>query len=136
MFNNPGKKIKVLAQMFFWIDFLGSLIGGIVLIALDYTPVGWPMLLGSFVVPYFLALLFVGFGELVENSTNSKNKSTTEKEPCESEATVQKSLPKKKPEEDIVTTYTCAEDMLICPNCGIEQSRKNKYCWSCDAPLK
>ena len=81
MFDNPGRKIKTLATVFFWLIIIISVILAFVLgfsKVYDYwgdyngirfnAVVFFLLLTGGPLVAYIQALLFVGFGELVENS--------------------------------------------------------------------
>ena len=69
MFKNPGKTIKIVAIIYFWLTTAASIIAGIVL-AIDSEEVIYLlMLLGGPAAAYITALFLVAFGELVENST-------------------------------------------------------------------
>ncbi len=70
MFNNIGRKIKILAQVIFWFWSIACVIGGIVFIALDddFLVIGLPLLLVGPIVFWISSWFLYGFGEIIENT--------------------------------------------------------------------
>ena len=74
MFRNPGKKIKTLSIILFYINCVVSLIGSF---ALSNSLFGFDFfsflfaLAGGLLVSFVLSLFLYGFGELIENSAKS-----------------------------------------------------------------
>lgn len=129
MFKNPGQKLQDWGHVFFWIEAVGALIGGIVL--MFKTTIWWGLLciLGGVAVAYFLALLVIAFGTLVENSepveevhklpplvANSPKIPVTDKQPAKADA-------------------ASAVTMATCPKCGTMQKKANKICYVCYTEL-
>lgn len=67
MFANAGGKIKAVAQVLTWIGIIGSVIGGIALISMNFIAGLLTAGVGS-LLSWVSALALYGFGELVENS--------------------------------------------------------------------
>lgn len=70
MFNNIGGKIKTLAKFVAWIGIIGSIIGGIALIATDdaFIATGIIVLLGGSLLSWIGSFFTYGFGELIERT--------------------------------------------------------------------
>lgn len=69
MFENPGKKIKIFAKIFFWVESVGGSIASIVWAVAEYEAIiAFLGIAISFISAYIFSLFFVAFGELVENS--------------------------------------------------------------------
>ena len=81
MFENPGKKIKVVAQIFFWcISIIGSIALIISFAVSEYdTNTNFVLSFLTIVITILLiwlfswisSLLLYGFGELIENTTDT-----------------------------------------------------------------
>ena len=74
MFNNPGTKIKNLANTFFWVEMIGIIV---TILAMgddlfEEPIVAIAILVGGFCVAYISALFLAAFGELVETNTQIK----------------------------------------------------------------
>jgi len=75
MFNNPGKKIKTLAKVMFWLILIACVISAVAIGASPYYVDEEVILaiagivVGGFLVAYLSGLWISAFGELVENST-------------------------------------------------------------------
>ena len=83
MFRNIGRKIKVVAKVFFWIGFALGILGGAAAVVAGiyaFAHGGWAIGIGAIVggilfagLMYLLSwlsvMLLYGFGELVDNST-------------------------------------------------------------------
>lgn len=76
MFNNPGKKIKTLAKVLYWIIALGSLATAIFFVAensywgldIEIILIAVAIAAGGFLAAFLSNLGLYAFGELVENS--------------------------------------------------------------------
>ncbi len=70
MFNNIGRKIKILAQVIFWFFSIPCAIAGIVFIGLDddFLAIGLPLLFGGPIVFWVSSCFLYGFGEIIENT--------------------------------------------------------------------
>ena len=68
MFSNIGKKIKLMAVVFFSIGVLASLITGIIFFADEEPLIGALIIIGGSFVSWVSVMLIYGFGQLVENS--------------------------------------------------------------------
>ena len=89
MLNNPGKKIKIFAEIFLALGIIGSIFMGI-MIFMNYPPVNkayeilkmwlyvFGVVAGGILSTWFSTLLLAAFGELVENSTILAKKSRKE----------------------------------------------------------
>ena len=75
MFKNVGAKIKTIAKVFFWIGFVGAIIGGIAIMAEGMMDEAVALLLGllvagiGFMISWISSLFLYAFGELVEKTT-------------------------------------------------------------------
>ncbi|MGN1039903.1 MAG: hypothetical protein ACI4QL_00575, partial [Candidatus Fimimonas sp.] len=67
MFENIGRKIKVLAQIVFWVGVVGSCIAGGVLAKME-SPIGLLIMFGGSATALIISWLTYGFGELIDNS--------------------------------------------------------------------
>ena len=68
MFNNIGSKIKAVAQVITWIGIISSIIGGIVIMALQESPIGVLVIIGGSFISWLSSLTLYGFGQLIENT--------------------------------------------------------------------
>ena len=76
MFKNPGKKIKTLAKVLYWIITLGCLTTAIIFVAensywgldIEIILIAVAIVAGGFLVAFLSNLGLYAFGELVENS--------------------------------------------------------------------
>ena len=77
MFNNPGKKIKTLAKVLYWIIALGSLATAILFVAensywgldIEIILIAVAIVAGGYLAAFLSNLGLYAFGELVENSS-------------------------------------------------------------------
>ena len=74
IFQNIGKKIKVLAQINFWILTVGGIVAGIILFSGPGGEIGLLPLLGGPLVAWMLNCFIYGFGELVEKTCRIERK--------------------------------------------------------------
>ena len=80
LFKDVGSKIKIFSLVFFAIEFIGSIVGAVLLSNFLKTGVILLILVGAIVVSYLTALLLYGFGQLIENSdTIAKNTDPNQK---------------------------------------------------------
>ena len=68
MFNNIGKKIKVVASVFCWIGIIASVVFGIILIDEGDEVAGAVTLVAGALSSWIGSFALYGFGQLVENS--------------------------------------------------------------------
>ncbi|MBR6694275.1 MAG: hypothetical protein IKL62_04945 [Clostridia bacterium] len=70
MFHNVGKKIKVLAQVMFYIMLVGAVIGGVALISSDdeLVPVALGVIAGGALFAWIGSVFIYGFGELIDSA--------------------------------------------------------------------
>jgi hypothetical protein len=71
MYDNVGNKIKVLAQILGWLGLIGGGIVWIVLLAKE-NPIGW-VGLGAGIVWFLFSWFLYGFGQLVQDVSESKD---------------------------------------------------------------
>lgn len=93
MFNNIGKKIKGLAKVVFWVEFISTILGGFVFIVSSFFWVDEPIAIVGVIIAAIVgvAILFLlewlsvwmlyAFGELVDNSTIIAKEITEHKPP-------------------------------------------------------
>ena len=80
MFQNVGKSIRILVQIFMWIGVFGTVTVGAVLAAKDAgRALPWILLYGGPVASLLLAVLLYRFGELIETSSGKSEKLRSEK---------------------------------------------------------
>lgn len=72
MFENPGSKVKSIAVIWFWLIAIGSFIVGIIIMLDTDGLIGASILFGGILFGYLSALGLYAFGELVENSTETR----------------------------------------------------------------
>lgn len=82
MFNNMGRKLKTLGKIMFWISAASSWLGGLFMIGAAVTRGGDALIYGIIIglaiaglgtlLAYLSVMVLVGFGELVESSTENK----------------------------------------------------------------
>ncbi len=70
MFNNIGRKIKILAQVICWIGIICSVVLGVVIMATedDLPVLGFVLMLIGPVVSWVSSFVLYGFGQLIENT--------------------------------------------------------------------
>lgn len=70
MFSNIGSKIKILAQVMTWLGIIASVIGGLVLMAIDedLIPAGLITALLGPLISWLSSFVLYGFGQLIENT--------------------------------------------------------------------
>lgn len=127
MFKNPGQKLQDWGHVFFWIEAVGALIGGIVL--MFETTFWWGLLciLGGVAVAYFTALLIIAFGTLVENSEPAHDPL-----PPLVASAPQIPVGDKKPAPAKPVSNVA---MATCPKCGTVQKKANRTCYVCYTDL-
>lgn len=109
MFENPGGKIKVFAQVLFWIMVvLGAviLIVGCTMGTLGATFIIYGIII--IVMGYFLSLLYAAFGELAEDVREIKTSMKNGGNP---------------------------QPQGYCTGCGTQNDPNNKFCARCGKPL-
>ena len=76
MFDNIGGKIKTMAKVLLWIGIVSSLVGGIVLIAIDddLIPAGIGAFVGGSLLSWLGSFLIYGFGQLIEDNQALRRK--------------------------------------------------------------
>ena len=77
LFSDVGGKLKLLATIWFYLIWIGGMIAGVVLIAVDpddFVVFGLLMLALSWLVAWLMSLMLYAFGQLVQNSDAIKNK--------------------------------------------------------------
>ena len=155
MFENPGGKIKGLAVAAFAVEALGSFITGIVLWE-DLGALALLIMLGGILVAYVTALLFYGFGELIESSTQSRDlllageerEKEKSKQAFDPQPAVKKPAPVAAPSPNAVkpamvqpkTVVAEAkpvdENMIACGACGTVQRKNRNICFNCGVSLQ
>ena len=143
MFNNIGRKIKVLAKITCWIGIILSIVCGILIIISDASlPVSLPIqesygrsyykfsyrinpiLLGIVIIVIGSLASWIGswityaFGELVENASSINIKLTKISIPNGS-----------------VVNSSSAAEKKPCPFCGELNHKSNTYCFRCGKPF-
>jgi len=86
VFKNVGNKIKILAQVMFYLMLAGAAIGGLALIASDddLIAIGLAIIAGGFIFAWLSSVFIYGFGELIdktaaiERNTRAEGKSEYE----------------------------------------------------------
>ncbi len=70
MYDNIGRKIKILAGVMTWIGILAALIGGVCIIVIDddLVVVGLLVMVVGGIVSWISSFVLYGFGQLIENS--------------------------------------------------------------------
>ena len=127
MFDNIGKKIKMLARIGTWIGIVSSVICFIVFVSIDddLFLIGLCVALLGPLLSWISSFVLYGFGQLVENSDIIAENMPKRESPYPNEvakdATVflKKEAPKKVDIEEIKNTYDLGiliED--VCPSCG------------------
>ena len=80
MFTNIGDKIKNLASVLAWLGIIGSIIGGIVMIAVGlesseiFVLFGFLTAIAGSLVSWIASFLLYGYGELIDKVTQIDNK--------------------------------------------------------------
>ena len=76
MFDNIGAKIKMLAKVVCWIEIIGSIIAGIVVVANghDLEALGVGIMLGGSLFSWVGSLFIYGFGQLIEDNQALRQK--------------------------------------------------------------
>ena len=70
MYRHIGRKIMVVAKVFAWIGIIASIIGGIIMMAIDsaLTVPGIALAVLGSLLSWINSFLLCGFGQLVDNS--------------------------------------------------------------------
>ncbi len=89
MFNNPGEKIKVLANIFFWLEAVASVISACVIFLMNEKNVflALGIAVGGVPAAWLLNVFLYGIGELFQNINDIAKEYYTEK-PSTAEETV------------------------------------------------
>ena len=77
MFKNIGRKIKVLAQVVFWVGVIGSCVAGLVVMAEMESAIGLLIMLGGGATALISGWLAYGFGELIDKTTEIAQNANT-----------------------------------------------------------
>lgn len=120
MFNNPGGKLKSLAKVFFWLNLILFILGGIFLIVMAIEN-DVPMLILAGVlaigvgilIAWLSTILLYAFGELVESNTRLAEK-VCGGAPVSSGS-----------------AYYAAPKPSVCPNCGAALTPGSRFCTTC-----
>ena len=68
MFDNIGKKIKVVASIYCWIGIIASIILGILVISEGEDLIGWVVIVAGSLFSWISSFALYGFGQLIDNS--------------------------------------------------------------------
>lgn len=134
MFENSGKKVKVLAWIFFCLACIGSLVGGIIMWhnARDY---GFLLFLafacGGFLSAWISSVVLYAIGEAADKSDLEKKiddlaqrlQGTTE----QSNSSVPASTNNRKPDSESMH--------VVCPDCGAKNDVARVFCKECGSRL-
>ena len=87
MFDNIGAKIKMLAMVVCWIEIIGSIIAGIVVIANGYDLVllGAGIMLAGTLISWVGSFFIYGFGQLVDDTQKLREHFVPDEENVDSE---------------------------------------------------
>lgn len=77
MFENIGRKIKVLAQVVFWVGVIGSCVAGLAVLAKMESAIGLLIMLGGGATALISGWLAYGFGELIDKTTEIAQNANT-----------------------------------------------------------
>lgn len=77
MFENIGRKIKVLAQVVFWVGVIGSCVAGLVILVKMESAIGLLIMLGGGATALISGWLAYGFGELIDKTTEIAQNANT-----------------------------------------------------------
>lgn len=77
MFENIGRKIKVLAQVVFWVGVIGSCVAGLVVLVKMESAIGLLIMLGGGATALISGWLAYGFGELIDKTTEIAQNANT-----------------------------------------------------------
>lgn len=91
MFQGAGSKIKVLAQVFFWITVVAGVIAGLAL-AEDTDGVSLLLIPGALLSGWLSTIVLYAFGELCENMIILNNKVQHLEELCETVKNIEQNL--------------------------------------------
>lgn len=137
LFENPGPKIKRMANFLFWAETVACVILAFVLgwdrghRHSEFMPVFFfGFLIGGPLASYCSALLLHGFGEVVEKA----GKIGKSNEPAKAIQTRPISNVPKKPVTSSLSK-NMADGQVECWACGCEQPRSNIACEMCGEPL-
>ena len=140
MFSNVGDKIKIVAKIFFMLELIASVIGGIYVMTYGgvYVLFGLLTAVAGVLVAWASALFIFGFGQLISNTDRIKAQTkTTEVKQAEISKSVDiKSGSKSASEDNYVD--------LKCPSCKATLSYKSSFlekqskvtCPMCDAEIE
>lgn len=158
MFSEPGKKIKTMAKIFFWVEVIACVILAFSLGWVEINRWGdkefragifFGFLIGGPLASYCSALLLYGFGELVDKISKIHNACVTSGDLVKNSAArpadviVQKNVnqyvdafvkseDRKTADQDGVKPLACDDPKFIkCPSCWLVQNRENTVCRVC-----
>ena len=109
LFGSPGKKIKILGTVLFWILAVASVVSAILLIVAEVEfHIALIALLGGLLAAWIIALFINGFGELIDKGR-----------------AVDFEL------DPVCVTDETGEKEFACPVCGEDIDCGQKYCDAC-----
>ena len=73
MFRKPGKKIKILANIAFWLMFLVASAAGVYAIMKEEYVIGAAIIIAGFVAAWFVCIGTYAFGTLVQSAEDASN---------------------------------------------------------------
>ena len=154
LFSNIGRKIQVLAMVFFTLGTVGSVISGII-IAKEMS-IGYAILFGGPVVSLISNWFLYGFGEIIIKldkinntlATYTHNSMKKDRDPFNNKMNYTNGAPKtqnvananinesdSKPLEPVkVTINECGT--ITCPNCRTVQRGNRIVCFKCGQPFE
>lgn len=77
MFENIGRKIRILAQVVFWVGVIGSCVAGLVVLVKMESAIGLLIMLGGGATALISGWLAYGFGELIDKTTEIAQNANT-----------------------------------------------------------
>ena len=137
MFRNAGGKIKVLAQIMFWLTFIG---GTIFCIAMSEDSEGLTLLFipVAFFASWLANLGLYAFGELCENVYELNRKLGSDGSVPGGHNYIQpysQSAPAVESHPETASSFI-SNDTIKCPNCGNPTPSGEKYCLHCGDMIK
>lgn len=159
MFNNAGKKIKIVAECGFWVEAIGSFITFLALCIDEEEPLYLLAMLGSIAVAWVISLLVYGFGEIVDKHCDpvygdaKSSKTVKAAKPADKRVEVSgkeyrqakkayneskntpPAIPRIEEDEDEMLVIEAEDDgsvpQTICPKCGKEHDFDYPKCPYC-----
>lgn len=137
MFERPGKIIKIVAIIHFWIICIFGTIGGVLfatIVEMDASYIiGLGIALASVFVAYISSLFIYSYGQFVDNSD-------TIVEQNDSIIYLLQNRDSNAPNDPIEKKYENYEKVnsvnyVVCPSCKSTQEPNQQYCSNCGAKL-